>query len=164
MHVSQSDRSLLTWWLNTYKENKPHFYGMRKISGTIETDSSLTGWGVNIRNSQSISISSTGSHFGTVDMSHSINTKELLAIKYGIQTYKQLLTDKHFVLKSDSVTALADLRKMGTMKNKFRDSLVKEIQTELMAMNSQLTLSYIHTSQNKIADEYSRVEWSVTTE
>ena len=81
-----------------------------------------------------------------------------------METYKEILRGKHFVLKCDSVTALLDLRCLGTMKNEFRDKIVKEIWTLLYSINAQVTLSYINTSKNVIADENSRIFHSPTTE
>ena len=119
MHISQCDRKLLLWWLNTFRRNIPFCYAMRKISYTLETDSSLVGWGCNL-----VNVSDTGSQFSSKLMHHSINTKEILAVKYSVETYKEILRGKHFVLKCDSVTALLDLHCLGTMKNEFRDKIV----------------------------------------
>ena len=109
MTISNTDREALKWWYSTFKKNNPHHFDTHPIEGYLETDSSLQGWGYHLLSQNCSSVDSTGSCFGHADTHHPINNKELLAIKYGISTYKQFMANKHFVLKSDSVTALHDL-------------------------------------------------------
>ena len=162
MHITESHKILFRWWLNTYTQNVPHFYGMKPIQMTLEVDASLRGWGCHL-----VSVGNVGAQFSLEEAHHSINTKELLAVKYALQTYKHQLYDVHFVLKSDSTTCLHDLRVLGSMKNRFRNELVKEIWTLLTDIKAQVTLSYINTRINKVTDENSRffsnplTEWEI---
>ena len=82
-------------------------YVPRPVSAVMESNASLKGWGINF-----YSVGHTGFHFSAQDAHIPINTKEMLAVKYGLETYISHLTGKHLLLKCDSVTVLSDLRHM----------------------------------------------------
>ena len=70
----------------------------------------------------------------------------------------------HISLKGDSTTAIADVRKMGSMCSPFRDKLTQKIYQLLFSIYARLTISFLRGCYNKIADEKSRVFTSTTSE
>ena len=159
MHVSDSDIKTLHWWLQVVNNNKPHVFRVLPISAFLSTDSSDFGWGCCLNSSKTAE-----SHFSHSDAQHQINSKELLAVYYSVKTFQSDLAGHHFLLKSDSTTALADLRKMGSMCSKFRDNLVQKIFTLLDKIKANISVSFIRGCWNTVADEKSRVFTSETSE
>ena len=159
MHVSGRDIKTLHWWLNVLNNNKPHMFRLPPISAFLTTDSSDFGWGCCLNSSKT-----AGFLFSHSDAQHQINSKELLAVYYSVKTFQTDLTRKHFLLKSDSTTALADLRKMGSMCNEFQDNLVHKIFALLDTIQAKISVSFIHGCLNTAADEKSRVFTSETSE
>ena len=159
MSVSERDIKTLQWWLKTVNNNKPHVFRPAPFSAFLATDSSDFGWGCCLNSSRT-----AGFRFSHQDAAHPINSKELLAVYYSLKTFKTDLFGCHILLKSDSMTALADLRKMGSMCSDFRDNLVSKIYHLLDDIHAQLTVSFICSCLNTEADEKSRVFTSETSE
>ena len=157
--LSHRDRETLTWWLRTVTVNKPHCFEVTAPSAVLSTDSSLRGWGSHLAG-----VGSTGSRFDHDDSKHSINTLELLAVKYGLLSFQKHLKDKHILLKSDSVNTLSDLHKWGSMCSNFRENTVKFIHEFLAQLNSTISLQWIQSSDNIISDRRSRIFYSEMTE
>ena len=74
------------------------------------------------------------------------------------------MAGKQFLLKSDSTTALADLQKMDSMCNEFRDNLVHKIFALLDTIQAKISVSFIRGCLNTAADQKSRVLTSETSE
>ena len=159
MTVSHRDKMTLTWWLNIVNNNKPHMFRIPPISLTMSSDASLSGWGVCFDSGDR-----TGFRFSQNDMSYPINTKELLAIFYGLKTFWEKITGQHVLIKSDSMTALADMRKMGSMCSLFCDRLVRKIYSLLYSVDARVSLTFVPGVDNILADEKSRVFTSETSE
>ena len=159
MTVSPHDKMTLTWWLKIVNNNKPHVFQIPPVSLTMSSDASLLGWWICFDSGEL-----TGFRFSADDMLHPINTKELLAIYYGLQTFHQKIAGHHLLIKSDSMTALVDMRKMGSMCNLFQDQLICKIYKLLYAVNTKVSLNFIPGVQNVLADEKSRVFTSETSE
>ena len=132
---------------------------MIPISLTLWLDASLQGWGIALDSGER-----TGFRFGKEVMHHPINTKELLAIYYGILTFQDKIRGCHILVKSDLTTAVADVRKMGSMCSTFRNKLVNKIYTLLAELQARISITFISGASNIIADQKSRVFTSVTSE
>ena len=159
MPVTSTDHVTLAWWLKTITNNKPHMFAMVPISLTLWSDASLQGWGITLDSGER-----TGFRFSKEVMHHPINTKELLAIYYGILTFRDKIRRRHILVKSDSTTVVADVRKMGSMCNTFRNKLVNKIYTVLAELQARISITFVSGASNVIADEKSRVFTSVTSE
>ena len=80
MHMSDRDHVTLSWWVNVVNNDKPHMFQAPPISSVLETDSSSLGWGEVLKRFLRRQVF----RFGHADLPHPINTKELLAVFYGI--------------------------------------------------------------------------------
>ena len=166
MIVSNKDRKILSWWLDIIEQNSPYKFHFPPISAWMETDSSQQSWGCSLIFLQdNISLHrSTGFRFGHSESHHPINSKELLAIYYSLLTFKEDLVGHHISLKSDSTTAIADVRKMGSMCSTFRDEFTQKIYQVLFSIDARLTISFLRGCDNTAGDEKSRVFTSTTPE
>ena len=159
MHVSDRAKLTLTWWLNVVNINKPHVFRIPHISMELSSDASDLGWGIAFDSGER-----TGFHFANQDMHHPINSKQLLAIYYGIPSFKNKIAGHHLLIRSDSTTAIADMKKMGSMCSPFRDNLVQDIYAVLSEISIHVSLTFICGICNQEADEKSRVFTSETSE
>ena len=129
------------------------------FSAFLTTDASNVGWGCCLNSTKT-----AGSRFSFNEVHLPINSKELLAVYYAIKTFKTELTGHHILLRSDNMTTLADLRKLGSMCGQFRDALVSDIYALLTNIEAQLTVSFLYGCLNWEADEKSRIFTSETSE
>ena len=159
MTFSDQDKIAMKWWLNRIMANTPHRFRLPPVSVTMDSDASLEGWGISLDSGEH-----TGFRFDTQDSQYPINTKELLAVWYGLRSFQERLSGHHILLQSDSTTALADLRRMGTMCNPFQNGLTCRIYRLLDSMNAQLSLTFLPGCDNILADEKSRIFTSETSE
>ena len=151
MPVSETDRENLLWWLRTFYTNKPFHYAITQPTLTVRTDASLTSWGIHV-----LKHGRTGAPFSSSDSKNNINTLEIMAVKYGLQSFQHVIRNKHFLLQLDNLTGLCDLKRLGTMRNDTRNSLVRDIFNILEQQNSKITVQYIPTDLNLVADAESR--------
>ena len=159
MHVSDRARLTFPWWLNVVNINKPHVFHIPPISMEFSSDASDLGWGIAFNKGER-----TGFRFAEKDMHHPINSKELLAIYYGILSFKDKIAGHHLLIRSNSTTAIADMKKIGSMCSTFRDSLVKDIYSVLSEISTHVSLTFVCGVFNQEADEKSRVFTSETSE
>lgn len=59
----------------------------------------------------------------------SINTKETLAVWYALQAFSTNLQGHHVLIRSDNMTVLSTVQKMGCMTSKLRDDMARDIWT-----------------------------------
>ena len=123
------------------------------------SDASDLDWGIAFDSGERTSFC-----FADHDMHHPINSKEPLAIYYGILSFKNKIAGHHLLIRSDSTTAIADLKKMGSMCSSFRDQLVQDIYGVLFKISTHVCLTFVRGIHNKEADEKSHVFTSETSE
>ena len=170
MRLSHSDKKTLKWWLHTFQQNKPFCYKLKMVTRVLESDSSLEGWGISLLDNLGNQLGQTGSRFGFKDVKNPINNKELLAVKYGLLSFKTCLANRHVHFKTDSTCVLADMTKQGSMCNVFRDRLVADIYEIIEKNNIQVSISWISSQRNFRADERSRIftsevsEWTLSSD
>ena len=96
----------------------------------------------------------------------SINTKELMAIYYGILSHAEILLGKCVLVHSDNTTAVSTVSKRGSM-NKLRDSIARHIYNHCEKCKITLKICFISGSENSRADFSSRsfkhanLKWSL---
>ncbi len=158
--LNDEARSDLTWWSeNVHSVSNRIQKGTPEIS--VQTDSSDYAWGAFCNNS------STGGRFSIAEVDFSINTKELLAIKYGIMSFRDQLANKHILVQSDNMTAVSYVRKMGGTKHGLRNRIAQDLWDFCIRSNIWITITHIPGVQNLEADRASRIlltertEWSL---
>ena len=159
MRISDTDKKQLRWWLMTVTSNTPHLFRLRPIEHVMTTDSSSVGWGCCLNK-----IDNAGFRFAESELHHPINSKELLAFFYSLKTFGHKVRNSHLLIKSDSMTALADMHKMGSMCSDFRNRLVRKIYNILHDLDTQVSLTFIPGLENYESDRNSRVFTSETSE
>ena len=95
-----------SWWLQNVPRAKR---SIRKPNPDVVlyTDASSYGWGAILNNMKA------NGHFSFKEKDFSINTKEPLAILYGLQSFLPELINKHILLHSDNTTAVSYIKEMG---------------------------------------------------
>ena len=140
----------LLWW----QENLPNTCApiCRKSPGPVVfTDACITGWGC-FYNGQY-----ANGHFSQLEQPLSINTKETLAILYGVRSFINELKHHNTILVlSDSTTAISYIRKMGGMQSELRSKIATDLWTLIQQHNMWLVISHIPGILNTESDWASR--------
>ena len=135
----------LEWWTL----NLPHAVApIRLFNPTqiIWTDASSYAWGAFHNNTIA------HGYFSPLEMPLSINTKETLAILYGLCSFGSSLSSSHTLIRSDSTCAISYVSKMGGMQSELRDKIARDIWEFANSNNMWLSISHIAGSQNLDAD------------
>ena len=109
----------------------------------------------------------TQGHFDPEFESASINTKECLAILYSVQAFAEKCRGKHVLIRSDNMTAVADVTNMGSMSSPLRSKIMKDLWQFVFGMGAWLTIRHLAGSLNCAADAAShlfhndRTEWGL---
>ena len=118
---------------------------------TIYMDACIEGWGCYFEGNFA------NGHFSKSEMPFSINTKETLAILYGIRSFMHALKGESSVLiMSDSTTAISYVRKMGGMQSELRSKIVKDLWNLGMRNNIWFKITHIPGVDNTESDWASR--------
>ena len=164
--LSKEARMELEWWIdnitllngNPIRLNPPDL-----VMSTDAAKGKSGGWGAEC---QGLPTRGTWKE----DERHlSINMLELLAAKYGLKSFLKNTEDKSIHLKIDNTTALSYLAKMGGTHSIPMMEVTKDIWSFLRERNLSLTLEYVPSKLNVIADWQSRnwrdsSEWKLNTE
>lgn len=126
----------------------------------IRTDASGFAWGAYCSG-----VYANG-HFSEKEMPLSINTKETLAIKYGLFSFEKELTGKNVLVRTDNMTALAYVKNQGGTKSDLRNKIAKQIWFWCQKNDIWLSIAHIPGIENVEADSASRnlnerTEWSL---
>ena len=149
----------LNWWcLNLPSACAPVYRGVASIVFT--SDASDEGWSANFNSFQA------NGPFTLEEASYHINTKEILAVYYGLQSFANQFQNHHVLCMSDSTSAVGVLKKMGSMDNIIHDRLAREVWEFAKSINVWLSMTYLPGKLNSESDFGSRhfsdvTEWSV---
>ena len=158
MSLSWNAKKELLWWMqNLPAAAAPIHRG--PVSHTMYMDASDFGWGV------FCPPFFTSGFFDDLEYVQSINTKETLAIWFGILSFLRYLQNNNVLIRSDSMTAGAYVSKFGGMNDLFGDKIAHFIWQLAQEYNFWINISYIPGKENP-ADGPSRslnhnIEWSL---
>ena len=162
MVLSDDMKSELQWWVdNLETATCPISNGNPDI--VIDTDASLIGWGAVCN-----AVTAQGS-FTPSDVYYAegnINVLELLAVKYGLQSFASIIKNRHILVRCDNSTAVSYISNMGGTHSRLCNAVAKEIWLWTMTQGVWLTITHIPGKLNKEADFGSRnfndqTEWSL---
>lgn len=162
MVLSDDMKSELQWWVdNLETATCPISNGNPDI--VIDTDASLIGWGAVCN-----AVTAQGS-FTPSDVYYAegnINVLELLAVKYGLQSFASIIKNRHILVRCDNSTAVSYISNMGGTHSGLCNAVAKEIWLWTMTQGVWLTITHIPGKLNKEADFGSRnfndrTEWSL---
>ena len=124
--LDQSCLNDLHWWCQTLPTTAtPIDRGC--VTAVFTTDASrgskskIGGWGA-----ASMGMQANG-HFDPVEQQHSTNTKELLAVLYGLRSFASYFPNQHVLCMTDSVTAVSVAKNMGSMESLTHDTKAQQI-------------------------------------
>ena len=147
--ISSKSRVDLLWWIKNLPGSRaPLSHGNPSVK--VSCDACGYGWSMVANN-----VVANG-HFSPAEQVLSINTKETLAIWYGIQSHRKFLAQKHFHVESDSMTAIAYIKHFGGMQSELRDKIAHDVWQFVTNMNSWLSISHLPGVENISADVASR--------
>ncbi|XP_068680072.1 uncharacterized protein [Montipora foliosa] len=159
MILSHKAKNDIKWWLAHAKNSK------RKISHgnatiILYTDASNQGWGA------TTSQENTGGRWSPEEQLMHINTSELLAIQFGLQSFFNDCRHSHIKVFTDNTTAVSYLRNMGGSHSTLCNDISWEIWLWCKVRDLWLTVAHIPGSENTIADKASRIfndasEWQL---
>ncbi len=127
------------------------------LAHTMFTDVCKDGWGAHFKGQ------TAQGKFTFEESQWTINTKETLAVLFGIQSFQHQLRDTHVLIRSDNTTTVSNIRDQGTMNNMLRDRYVRDIWHLTYQMNTWLSISWITRVENVKADDASHI-FKTTTE
>lgn len=115
----------------------------------IDTDASLIGWGA-VCNAATAQGSFTPSDVCYAE--GNINVLELLAVKYGLQSFASIIKNRHILVRCDNSTAVSYISNMGGTHSRLCNAVAKEIWLWTMTQGVWLTITHIPGKLNKEAD------------
>ena len=130
---------------------------------TLYTDSSDTGWGAYVQN--------TDSEYGEMWCDEiaplHINVKEILAVHRALIHFHNTLENKHIHMYIDNTTAISCLKKGGSTKSKACNKATERVFRQAWTMGATFQLTYVPTEENVEADRASRAfstagEWMLS--
>ena len=129
----------------------------------IDTDASLIGWGA-VCNAVTAQGSFTPSDVYSAE--GNINVLELLALKYGLQSFASIIKNRHILVCCDNSTAVSYISNMGGAHSRLYNAVAKEIWLWTVTQGVWLTITHIPGKLNREADFGSRnfndrTEWSL---
>lgn len=161
MIVSSGMREDLDWWIgNVHSQVRVIDRGNPDVE--IQTDSSLSGWGVVFENQK------FGGRWTAEECGYHINILELMAIFFALKALADKITGKHVKILSDSTTAVCYINNMGGIRSDKCNEVSKSIWLFCMAKDIWLSCAHIPGTQNE-ADKPSRqfkdnIEWGLRKE
>ena len=154
----------LRWWLDLPRLSLG--VSLAQVSPDLDfwSDASDMGWGAHLG-------SLTASVLWDLDQgSLSINARELLAIREGLQHFESSLAGKNVSVFRDNCMAVSYLRKEGGTRSPFLNTLTQGILPWAESLSIRLLRQFIPGSLNVLADSLSRphqlphTEWSLHPE
>ena len=101
--------------------------------------------------------------FSLMEAPFSTNSKEVLAVLYGLKSFASRLANQHILIMSDSTTAVSVVKKMGSMDSFVHDLLATQIWETALEHNIWISITWIPGKANTDSDLASR-EFSSSTE
>ena len=153
----------LKWWVaNIFSAKMKRFLHKPPVTAEMSCDSSGYGWASVISGSAKMS----QGLFSEREKEYSINTKELLAIYYGLSSHIKSLRGSSLLVRTDNTCALYTVQRQGS-SDLFRNKIVRKIYNIIFENSITLQISYIKSALNT-ADRPSRkfdfnihLEWSL---
>ena len=140
----------LTWWKSNMLTDKlKKSLHTRVPEEKLYCDSCGKSWGAVLNGK------TAQSYFTVEQQKLCINTKELLAVYYGLQCHLSDLKSKCVLIFSDNFTTVQTIKKKSS-RNKLRDKIVGKIYELIFDNNMEILISHIKGTDNFLADVASR--------
>lgn len=155
MTINMAARNDILWWKNNIVDS---FSPIIKENPTVTlyTDASSFGWGAKC------GIEKCGGQFSPQECKFHINTLELKAALFGLQSLCKNVRQAHILVLIDNTSAVASINKMGSLASIDMDDVVHSIWNWTLNNKNWLTASHIPGVLNTDADKESREQESRT--
>lgn len=147
--IPTSAKQDIIWWKNNVLNSFAPIT-RKNPSITINTDASLFGWGASTGDEK------TGGFFNKEERELHINTLELKAVIFGLQTLCKGIKTSHILVQVDNTSAVSAINKMGSMRSLDMDKEVHKIWNWVQENHNWITATHIPGKLNTEADEESR--------
>ena len=142
-------KEILRWKKNVTTNKLERSLYNRQPTLELYCDASGVAWGSYLNGVEA------KAPFNEKQLTLSINSKELLAVLYSIQSHIASLKDKAFIIFSDNFTTVSTLKKMSS-SDKLRDKVVRLIYELAFEFNMSISVSFIKGKNNFFTDKASR--------
>ena len=149
----------LHWWLATLPfAQAPINRG--NCTAVFTCDASEKGWSADFDSTRA------NGRFSLLEMPFSTNTKEILAVLFGLRSHIHNFVGQHILIMSDSTTAISVVKKMGSMGSLVHDNLARDIWDFAQQHGVWISITHIPGKVNSESDHGSRffntnLEWSL---
>lgn len=163
MTITTEGEAELRWWTeNIHHQTAPMRRENPRI--TLQTDSSMTGWGALIVESNM----ETRGFWTKEEKQKHINYLELLAVYLGLKALMNTMAKTHVKVLSDNTTVVSCINKMGS-KSSDLNNLTRQIWHWCHDRLIWLSAAHIPGVENEAADKLSRVthpdmEWKLNSQ
>ena len=147
IQLNQESREELQWWIENLKLCNGKGLILPFQDMFLTTDASKKGWGASCQEQR------TGGPWSREEQDLDIQMLELKAVQLAILTFTKLIKPKCIHIQMDNTSALCYLAKMGGTQNKM---MFKEIWSYLLTYNIMITVEYLPSKLNVVADWESR--------
>ena len=148
--LSQDSLQELYWFIDNLKLHNGRPLILSHPDMFMTTDASLKGWGASCQGQR------TEGSWSITEKDLHINVLEIIAVKYAILTFTKIKKPRLIHLKMDNIVALTYLLKMGGTRNIRLIQETKEIWNYLIGHGIMITVEYLPSHLNVIADQESR--------
>ena len=150
MTVSSNGENEIKWWMHHANECVTRIdHGESDYE--LFTDASNKGWGASYDGHK------TGGHWDMTETPKHKNVLELLAVFYGLKSFFHDYKSIHIKARVDNTTAVTYIKNMGGVKSMDCFHVTKLIWEWCIKRDIWLSCTHISGSDNKTADELSRV-------
>lgn len=152
MIIPRSIFSDLDWWRVSLSSTVFRTIKRDSFDLVIFSDASDTGWGATDGKRKIYGF------WNEKQKSLHINYKELLAVKYALESLASGKQYYRILLRVDNTTAISYVNKMGSVRFSKFNKLAREIWQWAEKRKNLLWAAYIPSEENKEADELSRIK------
>ena len=157
--LNDKSRDEISWW----QQNIHSTYNLLRYPAydtILTTDASLLGWGAVFQGT------STGGQWNSEESNYSINALELLAVLFGLKSFKEINSCVHVRVQSDNVTAVTYINNQGGIKSVKCHEISLKIWIWAKENNFHISAEHLPGYENVLADRASRIfdlntEWSL---
>ena len=144
--LNYNSKQELPWWIKNLDIFNGTFLLKQAPQGVLQTDAPVTGWGTALQGK------SIGRTWSFQERKLHTNELKLLAVKLALQTFLKSQNFTSIHIQMDNIVALTYLKKMGGTKNQKMTVLSKEIWETVISKQIIITVEYLPSSFNKVAD------------
>ena len=147
--LSVEAKEEILWWIDNIWNSETDIGEPNSPDMIVSTDASLKGWGAVTE------LHKIGGRWNDSELGNHINVLELMAILFAIKALTKGSTVKHVRIRTDSMTAVCYLNKLGGTKSLKCHKIVKEIWLYAISHAFVVSAEHLPGVNNTLADRES---------